>query len=61
MITLNKCLILVTIYIILNTFEYMINIKDIFKIKSEDEFELMANKYLNFNLITIIFIDHFVI
>ena len=48
MITLNKCSILVTIYIILNTFEYMINIKDIFKIKSEDEFELMANKIFEF-------------
>jgi len=48
MITLNKCSILVTIYIILNTFEYMIKIKDIFKIKSEDEFELMANKIFEF-------------
>ena len=46
MITLNKCSILVTIYIILNTFEYMIKIKDIFKIKSEDEFELMDTVHM---------------
>ena len=38
----------ITMYIILNTFEYMINIKDIFKIKTEDEFELMANKIFEF-------------
>ena len=37
-----------TIYFILNTFEYMINVKDIFEIKTDDEFELIANKIFRF-------------
>ena len=37
-----------TIYFILNTFEYMINVKDIFEIKTDDEFELIANKIFKF-------------
>ena len=37
-----------SIYFILNTFEYMINVKDIFEIKTDDEFELIANKIFKF-------------